>query len=117
MTRDLGSSYQIDETSFRPYFGCSSTLAASGATERLLRDLGIDGSDVAAIEIRCHPVVAKDNFEPNPNTLPGARLSMHFNVGLVLARGGVVTGDVGADRLWRHSSRHRMTKVRKHANP
>src|SRR6185503_677795 len=34
-TAGLGAEYEIDATSFRPYFGCNSTIAASGATAQM----------------------------------------------------------------------------------
>ena len=95
LTRGLGELYEIEETSFRPYYGCSSTIAASGATATLMRKLGVKSPDeIAAIDARCHAVVAHDNAEDDPQTLLAARLSMPFNVSLVLARGDVVTADV-----------------------
>jgi len=95
LTSGLGELYEIEETSFRPYYGCSSTIAASGATAALMRRLGVKSPDeIASIDARCHPVVAHDNAEGDPQTLLAARLSMPFNVSLVLARGDVVTADV-----------------------
>jgi 2-methylcitrate dehydratase PrpD len=95
LTRDLGQPYEVMATSFRPYYGCSSTLAASGCTAALMKRLGVRSPDeVASITVRCHPVVAHDNHEDDPQTLLAARLSMPFNIGLVLARGDVVTSDV-----------------------
>lgn len=117
MTKGLGEDYLIEETSFRPYYGCSSTIAASGATEQILRDFGIAAAEIDDIEVRCHPVVAKDNFEPNPTTLLGARLSMQFNVGLVLDRGGIVTADLDDDDLSSPSIREKMNKVRLTSDP
>jgi 2-methylcitrate dehydratase PrpD len=117
LTRDLGSPYLIEETSFRPYYGCSSTIAASGATAQILAQGGVGGADLEEIEVRCHPVVAKDNFEPNPTTLLGARLSMHYNIALVLDRGDVVTADLEEADLWSAAIREKMTKVRITADP
>jgi 2-methylcitrate dehydratase PrpD len=111
LVRDLGAKYYIEETSFRPYYGCSSTIAASGATEALLKRLGLHGSDLEEVQVRCHPVVAKDNFDPNPSTLLGARLSMQYNIALVLDRGEVVTADLGENDLWNPDVRRRMSKV------
>lgn len=92
---DLGQRYALDETSIRPYFGCTSTIAASGATAQLTRRTGpIRSEDVEQVRVYCHPVVAQDNAETNPRTLLAARLSLPFNVALVLARGDVLTGDL-----------------------
>lgn len=93
--RDLGRRFEVDATSFRPYFGCSSTIAASGATAQIIRRTGpIQPNDVVQVTVRCHPVVAKDNAEANPRTLLGARLSLPFNLALVLVHGDVLASDL-----------------------
>lgn len=91
----LSKRYALHETTFRPYFGCTSTIAASGATAQLMRKIG--EARLASVEqviVYCNPVVAKDNAETDPRTLLAARLSLPFNVALVLARGDVLTGDL-----------------------
>lgn len=95
LTRNLGQPFEIESTSFRPHFGCSSTIAASSATAVLVKRLSIRSpDDVAEVVVRCHAVVARDNKEADPQTLLAARLSMPFNIALVLARGDVVTADL-----------------------
>lgn len=97
---DLGQRYALHDTTFRPYFGCTSTIAASGATAKIIRQRREMGSqDVDQVNVYCHPVVARDNAETNPLTLLAARLSLPFNVALVLARGDVLTGDLEAKDL------------------
>lgn len=97
---DLGRRYALHETTFRPYFGCTSTIAASAATAQIIRGNGpVRAEDVEAVTVYCHPVVAKDNAEANPLTLLAARLSLPFNVALVLSRGDVLTGDLDEQDL------------------
>lgn len=92
---DLGRRYALHETTFRPYFGCTSTIAASGATAQIIRGKGpMRPEDLEEVKVYCHPVVAQDNAESNPLTLLAARLSLPFNVALVLSRGEVLTGDL-----------------------
>ncbi len=113
LTRDLGHPYEVMATGFRPYYGCSSTLAASGCTAALVKRLGIRSPDeVASITVHCHPVVARDNHEDDPQTLLAARLSMPFNIGLVLARGDVVTSDVYENDLRDPKVRATLKKVK-----
>lgn len=113
LTRDLGQSFEVEATSFRPYYGCSSTIAGSGATAALVKRMGIRSPDeVSEITVRCHAVVANDNHEADPQTLLAARLSMPFNVSLVLARGDVVTADIGETDLREASVRSSLNKVR-----
>ncbi|MBI3054199.1 MAG: MmgE/PrpD family protein [Betaproteobacteria bacterium] len=71
------------------------TIAASSATAVLVKRLSVRSpDDVAEVVVRCHAVVARDNEEADPQTLLAARLSMPFNIALVLARGDVVTADL-----------------------
>jgi len=115
LTSGLGEHFEIEETSFRPYYGCSSTIAASGATAMLMRKLGVKSPDeVAAIDVRCHKVVAHDNAEADPQTLLAARLSMPFNVSLVMARGDVVTADVYESDLFDPTVRASLDLVHLH---
>ena len=112
LTRNLGESYEIMATSFRPYYGCSSTISASGCTAALMKRLHIKSPDeVAEVMVRCHAVVVNDNHEDDPQTLLAARLSLPFNVSLVLARGDVVTADLDDDDLRDPKVRASLKKV------
>jgi 2-methylcitrate dehydratase PrpD len=114
LTKDLGFRFAVDETSFRPYYGCSSTIPGSGAMAQIIEKLGpCRPEDVERVLVRCNRVVAHDNAEANPSTLLAARLSMPFNLALVLARGEVHTGDVTEEdlhdpRIWMTLSRMRL---------
>ena len=110
LVRDLGKIFMIDETSFRPYYGCSSTIAASDAMARMLKE--IDRDKIKDLEVRCHPIVAHDNNTPDPTTLLGARLSMQYNMALVMDRGEVMTADLTEEDLWKPDLRARMATVR-----
>lgn len=113
LTADLGKQFELEATSCRPYYGCSSTISGSGATAALVQKLGIRSSaEVSTVVVRCHPVVAHDNHEANPQTLLAARLSLPFNVALVLARGDVVTADLTNDDLQDERVRESLNKVR-----
>lgn len=109
---DLGQRYEIDGTSFRPYFGCSSTIAASGATANLLRRAKTDPGNFEEILVRCHPIVAQDNADADPRTLLAARLSLPFNVALVLTYGDVLTADLEARELDNPQIRALLPKIR-----
>jgi 2-methylcitrate dehydratase PrpD len=112
LTKDLGQRYEVDATSFRPYYGCSSTIPGSGATAQIIRKLGgFSPEDVEKVLVRCNPVVAADNADRNPTTLLGARLSMPFNLSLVLAQGDVHSGDVTEHDLHDARIRNNFDKV------
>ncbi len=86
---------------FRPYYGCTLTIAASGTgAEIMKRHPGRRAADVTSIRVRCHHKVIEDVGNENPTTMLAARLSIQFNIALVLQRGDVVVGDIGESDLW-----------------
>jgi 2-methylcitrate dehydratase PrpD len=109
---DLGERYELDGTSFRPYFGCSSTISASGAAANLLRRAKVNVGEIEQILVRCHPIVAQDNADADPRTLLAARLSLPFNVALVLTYGDVLAGDLDARELDNPAIRALLPRVR-----
>jgi 2-methylcitrate dehydratase PrpD len=92
MTTALGESWELDATSFRPFYGCTLTIAASAATQDLLAP-PVRPDDIEEAVVRVHPDAPKIIDDGNPQTLLAARLSMQFNVALVLRRGAVLVGD------------------------
>jgi len=115
--KDLGERYEIDGTSFRPYFGCSSTIAASGATATILRRTTVNPDDIAQIVVRCHPIVANDNADNDPHTLLAARLSLPFNVALVLTHGDVLAADLQAQELTNPGIRALLPRIKLVSDP
>ena len=115
--RDLGRHYELDATSFRPYFGCSSTLAASAVMANMIRRTGLSPDDIGEIVTRCHPIVAQDNADAAPATLLAARLSLPFNVALVLHHGDVWAGDLPEAELHNPRIRALLSKVKLIADP
>lgn len=112
LLQGLGRHYEIDATSFRPYFGCSSTLAASAAVASLMRGSGVSFADIDEIVVQCHPIVAQDNADTRPETLLAARLSMPFNVALVLQYGDVWPGDLPESELSNDTIRAILPKIK-----
>jgi len=115
--KGLGQHFELDATSFRPYFGCSSTLAASAAIANLMRSNGLSANDIAEIVVQCHPIVAQDNADTTPATLLAARLSMPFNVALVLHHGDVWAGDLPESELDNKAIRAMLPKIKLVADP
>lgn len=109
--RDFGSRFEIEATSFRPYFGCNSTLAASGSMAQLVREHELAPSDVESITAFCHPVVAQDNADGDPRTLLAGRLSLPFNIALVLVLGNVMSTDLDEATLQDSRIRGLLTKI------
>jgi len=113
LTSELGVTYEVDHTSFRPFFGCSLTITASAATAELMRqNPGRRPDDLAQLIVRCHPKSIEEVGKPDPDTLSAARLSMEFNLALVLLRGDVFVGDVSDADLWNPQLRSLLPKVR-----
>ncbi len=109
---DFGRRYEIEATSFRPYFGCNSTLAASGATAAILKADRVTPEQIESVTVHCHRVVAQDNADGNPQTMLAARLSLPFNVALVLAHGDVLAGDLEDKSLHDARIRGLLPKIR-----
>lgn len=101
LTHELGRFFEVEDTTFRPFYGCTYTIAASSAMQEILgRHPRRKAEDVAAVSVRCHSVVKDEVGDADPRTLLAARISMQFNLALVLARGDVVVGDVAESDLW-----------------
>lgn len=112
----LGNRWEVEATSFRPFFGCSSTIAASAAMATMIRRSGWRAEEIASITARCHPVVAQDNAEADPQTLLAARLSLPFNVALVMDTGDVLTADLPESELANPVIRGMLDKVKLEAD-
>ncbi len=107
----FGQKFELDATSFRPYYGCNSTIAASGATAQMLNSTRINPEQVGHVTAYCHPVVAQDNGDGDPQTLIAARLSLPFNVALVLVNGDVLSTDLDEQTMWNARIRGLLPKI------
>ena len=80
-------------TTVRPYFGATSTIAASSGAVELLRGLSANLQDVSAVIVRMHSThIAAHDFA-RPTTLQGARQSLQYNVAQAIGR-GLLTRDI-----------------------
>ena len=115
---ELGERYEIDATSFRPYYGCTFTVAASGAMAALLaRHPRRAAQDIAAVSVRCHPSALRETNVPDPRTLLAARLSMQFNVALVIDQRDVFVGDITDQDLASPSIRALLPRIELEEDP
>lgn len=109
----LGQRFEVDETSFRPYYGCTLTITGSGSTAAILRRASNPRPEnIESITVRCHPVVVEEVGNNDPKTLLAARLSMEFNLALVVMRSDVLVGDVDDSDLWNPTLRGLMGRVK-----
>ena len=91
--KDLDGFAAFRETTVRPHFGATSTIAASSGAAELLRHLNANEQDVAAVIVRTHSShIAAHDFA-NPTTLQGARQSLQYNIAQAIGR-GVLTRDI-----------------------
>jgi 2-methylcitrate dehydratase PrpD len=101
LTDGLKSRYEIDAMTFRPYYGCTLTIAASGTSAEIIkRRPERRAADIKSIVVRCHHKVIEDVGNDNPETMLAARLSIQFNIALVLHKRDVVVGDITDADLW-----------------
>ncbi|CAB3868266.1 hypothetical protein LMG1861_02626 [Achromobacter piechaudii] len=112
LSRALGVTFDVDDTSFRPFYGCTYTIAASSAAAQIVRRSDDrKAEDIAQVKVRCHSHVQSEVDDVDPRTLLAARLSMQFNIALVLTRGEVVVGDVTDRDLWDPDIRNLLPAV------
>ena len=89
----------FQETTVRPHFGATSTIAASSGAIEVLRRLGAGAQDVSGVTVRTHSThVAAHDFA-KPTTLQGARQSLQYNVAQAIGRGVLTRDIVEADLL------------------
>jgi 2-methylcitrate dehydratase PrpD len=91
--RDLDHFAAFRETTVRPHFGATSTIAASSGAAELLRHLNAGAQDVAAVIVRTHSSHVAAHDLARPTTLQGARQSLQYNVAQAIGR-GVLTRDI-----------------------
>ncbi len=73
---DLGSRFDVDETSFRPYYGCTLTITSSGASAAVMKARpGRRAEDVVSITVRCSRAAEEEVGNPDPRTLLSAEMS------------------------------------------
>ncbi|MCO5089574.1 MmgE/PrpD family protein [Bosea sp. (in: a-proteobacteria)] len=117
VTQALGQSFEVERTSFRPFYGCTLTITSSGATAEIMRRNPGRAGEVAEIEVRCHPHIIDDVGNDDPRTQLAARLSLEYNVALVVHRGDVVVADITEQDLWEPGIRNLLPLIRLTPDP
>ena len=112
LTDKLGENLAINATSFRPYYGCTATIAASAAAEVIAKRRIGQAGNIRSVKIRVHPEAVKVIDFGDPQTLLAARISMQFNVAIVLDQGAVLMRDAESKDL-RSDSVRRLIGVSK----
>jgi 2-methylcitrate dehydratase PrpD len=69
------------------------------------------------VTVHCNAVPAQDNADADPQTLLAARLSLPFNIALVLVSGDVVSTDLDETTLRDERIRALLTKIRVVSDP
>lgn len=117
LTQDLGKTFEVERTTFRPFYGCTLTITSSDATAEIMRRNVGRANEVAEIHVRCHPHVIDDVGNDNPRTLLAARLSLEYNIALVVRRGDVVVADITEKDLWDQGIRNLLPLIRLERDP
>ena len=96
---------------FKQYPVCSGAHAAVELTERLLREHGLSGDEVASVVCDVTPVVAISLVYDRPARWQEGQFSMPFAVGTMLARGSLDVGCLTDATLADPRVREAMAKV------
>jgi len=95
LTRNLGSTFKIDEIGFKPYSCCRHCHAAIEALLRLRKAFNLTPEKVSSIRVGLYPMAAWFVNDPAPfnKGTYGLKYSVQFNLALAL-----VEGDAGMQR-------------------
>jgi 2-methylcitrate dehydratase PrpD len=88
---ELGAPWRILSTgvAVKPYPCCAMTHSAIDALLDLRREHGIQGDDVAGVEVEVSPIVPTVLLHPSPSTGLEAKFSMEYCSATALARGRI----------------------------
>lgn len=96
-------------SSLRPFYGCTYTIAATTAVARLLRHHS--ARRVTQIRLWAAPGLLQNVDRPRPENLLAARISLQFNVALVLHLGRPLIGEVSEALLRNPDLRAWLPKI------
>lgn len=83
----LGESYEILNTGFKPYACCRLVHSSIDAILGIVKEEGaLRPERIRGVTVRTSPGASK-NTDPAPQTVVGARLSLPFNIALLLSSG------------------------------
>lgn len=86
---DLGAMFTIAAVTPKSHASCGHAFAAIDAVLELREDEGLDGSEVARIEVGTYRVATEVAGNPDPRTDFEAKFSIPFGVATALVRGSV----------------------------
>lgn len=104
ITKDLGTVFEITNSSLKPYPCCKATHSAISCIQKLTKEHGLDATEVEHVKVRVnqaaynltgHPVESKRR----PSSVPEAQFSIPYTVAVVLLRGDVFLGDFTAEAI------------------
>jgi 2-methylcitrate dehydratase PrpD len=86
---DLGTAYTIAAVTPKSHASCGHAFAAIDAVLQLRAEEGLDGSEVAAVEVGTYRVATEVAGNPDPRTDFEAKFSIPFGVATAIVRGSV----------------------------
>jgi len=93
---DLGSSFSIVSTAFKPHGGCRHTHQAVDAVQNILATEELDPSDIDRVLVRTYRYALQPSFrvDPNPGSREVAGLSIRVATAVALTRGSTWPADL-----------------------
>ena len=93
---DLGSSFSIVSTAFKPHGGCRHTHQAVDAVQNILATEELDPSEIDRVLVRTYRYALQPSFrvDPNPGSREVAGLSIRVATAVALTRGSTWPADL-----------------------
>ena len=93
---DLGSSFPIVSTAFKPHGGCRHTHQAVDAVQNILTTEELDPSEIDRVLVRTYRYALEPSFrvDPNPGSREVAGLSIRVATAVALTRGSTWPADL-----------------------
>jgi 2-methylcitrate dehydratase PrpD len=104
ITKDLGTVFEITNSSLKPYPCCKATHSAISCIQELREKHGLDATKVEDVKVRVnqaahnltgHPVESKRR----PSSVPEAQFSIPYTVAVAFLRGDVFLGDFTPEEI------------------
>lgn len=111
MTKDLGNTFRISETSLKPYPSCRGTHSPIAAALNLQNHYNIDVNEIDKIKIRLFSRAFKSFNKPSPETGLQSLLSIQYCVATALLRGRITLNDFSSEAITDGDVRELMTKI------
>ena len=111
LVADLGTDWQVEHASIKPYASCRSTHAAIDALLEVMAEHTLKAEQLAGIEVRTSPLIVDMCGGRGLESLVAAQLSMPFALATAALRGTVALENMAAEGRSDASVRDLMDRV------